>query len=1168
MENNYANKPSLKAWHLLLLMAGIIFAGSFSSFAQSYDLPIQGNNAVRCGAGELTLEVEWSGAPLDPDKVKWYIEPFYGTPIATGLTHNTGYIEYTHTFFVDYTDDNGCSQCDRLMVQAVINENVVEPQISYSSLTICNNVDQEFQPTIVGASSGTFSVSPASGLSVNGSNGIFNPNGADAGSYTITFEPVDVIGCNSNPVTTTISITQEPEQPAISFPENEYCTTSAPVSVNRTAGPAGGTYSAAPTGLSINSVTGEINTATSEPGNYTVTYVVPGSGGCGPVSATTNVTINQLPLITAFSYNQPFCGSLSTQSPTLEVTGEYIAAATPYSYTGAGSLDLNTQTGEITPSGSDAGTYTVKYTIPAGSVCAEVTENTTVEIYPVSTATISTDKTSVFAYETEPVITFSGSVGPAPYTYTYRLDVGSATGTPVETADATITQSTEVAGTYTYTLLSVKDANGCTEPVTGQSLIIEVKEIPETDFAYTGTPYCQNGGTATPTLSGSTTGTFSKTAGTGNLDLNTSTGVITLANSDDGTYTITRTIDGYSATAEVIVTRLPEATFSYASTDYCPTAGEVSPSVINDIGIFTANDPVVVFSEGDGIAPGTINTEFTPQGTYTITNTIQAANGCAEVSASTDITINASPNYTATRTYTICSNETTSITHDANIEGSSFYWTVGTITGDITGASDGSGGSITQTLVNPSNTIVGSVEYIVTPSDASGCGDGIPTSVIVTVNPLPKTPTAVDNTLTYDGTEKVADASSTVIANTEAAVINWYTSETETTTTTSPAGTDVGTYTAWAEAEFESTGCISESRTLVTLTINPRPLTAASTINDKTYDGSTATGTVNLEEVNNVVYGEDLNITPSATNYADANAGTGKSTTISYALSDGTNGKASNYSMANLVTTGNILQAELTVSTDDKTKVYGETNPALTFQYSGFVNSETAAVLTTEPTATTTVDATTEAGTYTDAITVSGGDDNNYSFTYNAADFTVTKATLTVTAEDIVRGVGETSPAYSYSMSGFKNSETESALRAVNKLSGSVTFTDDTEGSTTAGTYSITPVITDLTATNYDFTATNGSLIIANIVVTSSSGTARAGYASIGEAYTAINNGIHTGTITIHVYVDINEGSTATLNTSGTGSASYTSVTIIAENSVNISGTGSPLMILGQSAPL
>ena len=56
-------------------------------------------------------------------------------------------------------------------------------------------------------------------------------------------------------------------------------------------------------------------------------------------------------------------------------------------------------------------------------------------------------------------------------------------------------------------------------------------------------------------------------------------------------------------------------------------------------------------------------------------------------------------------------------------------------------------------------------------------------------------------------------------------------------------------------------------------------------------------------------------------------------------------------------------------------------------------------------------------------------------------------------------------------------------------------------------------------------------------------GTTNLGYATLKDAFDAINAGTHTGTITIDVCGNTDEGAlTAVLNASGTGSASYTSI--------------------------
>ena len=58
----------------------------------------------------------------------------------------------------------------------------------------------------------------------------------------------------------------------------------------------GGTFSASPAGLSIDPVTGVIDPGTSLAGTYTVTYSI-SAVGCGIVTATTTVTINQAPTV-------------------------------------------------------------------------------------------------------------------------------------------------------------------------------------------------------------------------------------------------------------------------------------------------------------------------------------------------------------------------------------------------------------------------------------------------------------------------------------------------------------------------------------------------------------------------------------------------------------------------------------------------------------------------------------------------------------------------------------------------------------------------------------------------------------------------------------------------------------------------------------------------------
>ncbi len=123
-----------------------------------------------------------------------------------------------------------------------------------------------------------------------------------------------------------------------------------------------------------------------------------------------------------------------------------------------------------------------------------------------------------------------------------------------------------------------------------------------------------------------------------------------------------------------------------------------------------------------------------------------------------------------------------------------------------------------------------------------------------------------------------------------------------------------------------------------------------------------------------------------------------------------------------------VNKATLTVTADSQTKSFGAPNPTLTFQYSGWKNSDTETVLDTQPIASTTVSVTTSPGTYANAITVSGGIDNNYDFTYVSASFTVGKGTIIAWLDSKTKEYGQENPVLTYNYTGFMNGDNESVL--------------------------------------------------------------------------------------------------------------------------------------------
>ena len=200
-----------------------------------------------------------------------------------------------------------------------------------------------------------------------------------AGVSGYTFNIVDNFGC---PYDTTINITVLAPIASINYTGSPWCTTiTSPQSVVQT-GTSGGSYSASPAGLSINTSTGAITPSTSTAGTYTVTYTT-GASGCGAIS-TAIVTITAPPTATIIYANSPYCKTVTTAQSVTQtgVTGGAYTAS-PIG------LSINASSGVITPSSSSVGNFTVSYTLAASGGCAAVT--TTASVTILAAATIDID---------------------------------------------------------------------------------------------------------------------------------------------------------------------------------------------------------------------------------------------------------------------------------------------------------------------------------------------------------------------------------------------------------------------------------------------------------------------------------------------------------------------------------------------------------------------------------------------------------------------------------------------------------------------------------------------------------------------------------------------------------------------------------------------------------
>jgi len=109
-------------------------------------------------------------------------------------------------------------------------------------------------------------------------------------------------------------------------------------------------------------------------------------------------------------------------------------------------------------------------------------------------------------------------------------------------------------------------------------------------------------------------------------------------------------------------------------------------------------------------------------------------------------------------------------------------------------------------------------------------------------------------------------------------------------------------------------------------------------------------------------------------------------------------------------------------------------------------------------------------GTATASATFAG--DANYTGASNSTTFAITKALVTVTANNTSRAVGAANPTFTASYSGFMGADTSAVL------SGAPSLTTTATTSSLAGTYPITTAVGSLTAANYTFAFVNGTLSV------------------------------------------------------------------------------------------
>ena len=176
----------------------------------------------------------------------------------------------------------------------------------------------------------------------------------------------------------------------------------------------------------------------------------------------------------------------------------------------------------------------------------------------------------------------------------------------------------------------------------------------------------------------------------------------------------------------------------------------------------------------------------------------------------------------------------------------------------------------------------------------------------------------------------------------------------------------------------------------------------------------------------------------------------------SYAINQGTLSAGSNYALTFVGANLTISARPVTVTADAKSKTYGDADPALT--YTGALHG------TDSFTGSLARVAGENVGTYAiNQGTLSAG--SNYALTFVGANLTITKATLTVTADNKSRQYGDANPLLTATFAGFKFGQT----LPTSGVTGAPALTTTATQLSVVGPYVITAGLGTLASGNYAF---------------------------------------------------------------------------------------------------
>ncbi len=379
------------------------------------------------------------------------------------------------------------------------------------------------------------------------------------------------------------------------------------------------------------------------------------------------------------------------------------------------------------------------------------------------------------------------------------------------------------------------------------------------------------------------------------------------------------------------------------------------------------------------------------------------------------------------------------------------------------------------TVTNGTLTITGAGLVSVVASQGGNTTYAPATNVVqsFTVNKAGLTVTANNQSRLYGATNPVFTAGYTGFVNGDtSSVLSGNPSVTCPATTNSP----IGPYTITAALGTLTAANYAFSFANGTLTVNPATLTVTANNQSRSYGATNPVFTANTTGFVNGENGSVVSGAPSLTCPATTNSSVGPYTITA---AQGTL-SAANYTFSFVNGTLTVGKATLLVTANNQSRLYQAANPTLTYSITGFLGTDTVAVVGGTPSISTTAVSNSPVGPYT--ITVANGtlSANNYSFNFATGTLTVGQATLLVTANNQSRLYQAANPALTYGITGFLGTDT------VSVVSGTPAISTTAVSNSPVGPYPITVTNGTLSANNYNFSFANGTLTVgqATLLVT------------------------------------------------------------------------------------